>query len=98
MKSATVAIDVSGRPFLVFPDRVPGGHIRPIQHATRARVFPGLRDERGDHLHVETPYGFNAHHIAESCFEGLARALRLAVEVDPRQQGQVPSTKGTLSG
>ena len=49
-------------------------------------------------LHVETLYGFNDHHIAESCFKGLARALRLAVEIDPRQQGQVPSTKGTLSG
>ena len=47
-------------------------------------------------LHVETLYGDNAHHIAESCFKGLARALRHALEVDPREGGRVPSTKGAL--
>ena len=47
-------------------------------------------------LHVETLYGDNSHHIAESCFKGLARALRRAVAVDPREEGRVPSTKGRL--
>jgi imidazoleglycerol-phosphate dehydratase len=47
-------------------------------------------------LHVATLYGANDHHIAESCFKGLARALRLAVAVDPRAAGEVPSTKGRL--
>ena len=49
-------------------------------------------------LHVETLYGANAHHIAETCFKGLARALRLAVALDPRQNGAIPSTKGSLGG
>ena len=48
-------------------------------------------------MHVETLYGDNSHHIAETCFKGLARALREAVAIDPRQAGRVPSTKGTLS-
>ncbi|MCU0894233.1 MAG: imidazoleglycerol-phosphate dehydratase, partial [Rhodospirillales bacterium] len=47
-------------------------------------------------LHVETLYGENSHHICEACFKGLARALREAVEIDPRKEGAVPSTKGTL--
>jgi len=47
-------------------------------------------------LHVEALYGDNSHHIAESCFKGLARALRKAVALDPREEGRVPSTKGTL--
>ncbi|MBE7247386.1 MAG: imidazoleglycerol-phosphate dehydratase, partial [Actinomycetospora chiangmaiensis] len=47
-------------------------------------------------LHVETLYGDNAHHVAESCFKGLARALRKAVAIDPREAGRVPSTKGSL--
>jgi len=47
-------------------------------------------------LHVETLYGANDHHIAESCFKGLARALRAAVAIDPRAAGEVPSTKGRL--
>ncbi|HEX9771230.1 MAG TPA: imidazoleglycerol-phosphate dehydratase, partial [Kiloniellales bacterium] len=47
-------------------------------------------------LHVETLYGTNSHHIVESCFKGLARALRRAVEIDPRKAGEIPSTKGKL--
>ena len=49
-------------------------------------------------LHVETLYGENSHHIAESCFKGLARALRAAVAIDPARAGRVPSTKGQLGG
>ena len=49
-------------------------------------------------LHVETLYGDNNHHIAESCFKALARALREAIEIDPRQKDRIPSTKGSLQG
>jgi imidazoleglycerol-phosphate dehydratase len=49
-------------------------------------------------LHVETLYGDNSHHIAESCFKGLARALRTAVAIDPKTAGEIPSTKGSLGG
>ena len=59
-------------------------------------IAPG--DAAGVTLHVENIYGENNHHIVESCFKGLARALRQAVEIDPRRGGAVPSTKGTLSG
>ena len=60
--------------------------------------FQAFAQSAGLTLHVENLYGENNHHIAESCFKGLARALRHAVELDPRQAGQVPSTKGTRSG
>ena len=49
-------------------------------------------------LHIETLYGSNNHHIAETCFKALARALRMAVEIDPRRPAAIPSTKGTLTG
>jgi imidazoleglycerol-phosphate dehydratase len=58
--------------------------------------FQAFAMNAGVTLHVETLYGDNSHHIAESCFKGLARALRQAVTVDPREEGRVPSTKGTL--
>ena len=58
--------------------------------------FRALAHNAGITLHVETHYGDNAHHIAESCFKGLARALRRAIEIDPREMNAVPSTKGTL--
>ena len=56
------------------------------------------RQSAGITLHVENLYGENNHHIVESCFKGLARALRQAIELDPRMAGQVPSTKGVLGG
>jgi imidazoleglycerol-phosphate dehydratase len=59
--------------------------------------FQAFAQHAGITLHVETLYGENNHHIAETCYKGLARALRLALTIDPRQQGRVPSTKGTLS-
>jgi imidazoleglycerol-phosphate dehydratase len=59
--------------------------------------FQALAQAAGITLHVETLYGENNHHIAESCFKGLARALRAAIAVDPRKADAVPSTKGTLS-
>jgi imidazoleglycerol-phosphate dehydratase len=58
--------------------------------------FQAFAMNGGVTLHVETLYGDNSHHIAESCFKGLARALRAAVAHDPREEGRVPSTKGSL--
>ena len=60
--------------------------------------FNAFTINAGVTLHVETLYGENSHHIAESCFKGLARALRAAVAIDPRAAGEVPSTKGSLGG
>ena len=58
--------------------------------------FQAFAQNAGITLHIETLYGDNSHHIAETCFKGLARALRQAIAIDPRQAGRVPSTKGTL--
>ena len=60
--------------------------------------FQALAQNAGITLHVETLYGHNNHHIAETCFKAVARALRAAVAIDPRQAGRVPSTKGRLTG
>ena len=60
--------------------------------------FAAFAGSAGITLHIETLYGVNNHHIAESCFKGLARALRAAVAIDPRKADAVPSTKGTLGG
>ena len=58
--------------------------------------FQAFAQNAGITLHVENLYGDNNHHIAETCFKGLARALREAIAIDPRQAGRVPSTKGSL--
>lgn len=93
-----VALDVSGRPFLVFRTEFGTEKIGSFDTQLVREFFQAFTMNAGVTLHIETLYGFNSHHIAESCFKGVARALRTALEVDPRQQDQVPSTKGTLSG
>jgi imidazoleglycerol-phosphate dehydratase len=93
-----VAVDVSGRPFLVFRTEFPTEKIGSFDTQLVREFFQAFAMNAGLTLHIETLYGFNSHHIAESCFKGVARTLRAALEVDPRQQNQVPSTKGTLSG
>lgn len=93
-----VAIDVSGRPFLVFRTDFSTEKIGQFDTQLVREFFQAFAQNAGITLHIETLYGFNSHHIAESCFKGVARALRAAAEVDPRQQDRVPSTKGTLSG
>ncbi|MFN3890044.1 MAG: imidazoleglycerol-phosphate dehydratase HisB [Beijerinckiaceae bacterium] len=93
-----VALDVSGRPFLVFRTEFPTDKIGQFDTQLVREFFQAFAMNAGLTLHVETLYGFNSHHIAESCFKGVARALRVAAEVDPRQQDRIPSTKGTLSG
>jgi imidazoleglycerol-phosphate dehydratase len=91
-----VALDVSGRPFLVFRTEFPTEKIGVFDTELVREWFQAFAMNAGITLHVETLYGANSHHIAESCFKGLARALRQAVAVDPREGGRVPSTKGSL--
>lgn len=93
-----VAVDVSGRPFLVFRTEFPTSKIGMFDTQLVREFFQAFAMNAGVTLHVDTIYGFNSHHIAESCFKGAARALRAAMEVDARQKDRIPSTKGTLSG
>ena len=91
-----VALDVSGRPFLVFRTAFKAQKIGTFDTELVREFFQAFAMNAGITLHVETLYGDNAHHIAESCFKGLARALRQALDVDPREGDRVPSTKGAL--
>ncbi|MGA2124534.1 MAG: imidazoleglycerol-phosphate dehydratase HisB [Xanthobacteraceae bacterium] len=93
-----VAIDISGRPFLVFAADFGHDKIGAFDTELVREWFQAFAMNAGITLHVTTLYGANDHHIAESCFKGLARALRGAVAVDPRAAGEVPSTKGRLGG
>lgn len=92
-----VAIDVSGRPYLVWKVAFSQPKIGEMDTELFREWFQAFAQHAGITLHVETLYGENNHHIAETCYKGLARALRQALTIDPRQQGRVPSTKGTLS-
>jgi len=91
-----VVIDISGRPVLVFKVEFPRDKIGQFDTELVREWFNAFAINAGVTLHVETLYGENSHHIAESCFKGLARALRAAVAIDPRAANEVPSTKGTL--
>jgi imidazoleglycerol-phosphate dehydratase len=93
-----VAVDISGRPFLVFRTKFVQPKIGAFDSELVREFFQAFATHAAMTIHVETLYGENAHHIAESSFKGLARALRAAVEIDPRQKGAIPSTKGSLSG
>ena len=91
-----VAIDISGRPFLVFRIEFPTEKIGTFDTELVREFFQAFAMNAGVTLHVETLYGLNSHHIAESCFKGLARVLRAATARDPREGDRVPSTKGNL--
>jgi imidazoleglycerol-phosphate dehydratase len=93
-----VALDISGRPFLVFRVEFGRDKVGSFDTELVQEWFQAFAMNAGVTLHVETLYGGNDHHIAESCFKGLARALRAAVAIDPRAAGEVPSTKGQLGG
>ncbi|MGP0094856.1 MAG: imidazoleglycerol-phosphate dehydratase HisB [Xanthobacteraceae bacterium] len=93
-----VALDVSGRPFLVFKVTFAAEKVGVFDTQLVREWFQAFATHAGITLHVETLYGANDHHISESCFKGLARALRAAVAIDPRAAGEVPSTKGQLGG
>jgi imidazoleglycerol-phosphate dehydratase len=91
-----VAVDVSGRPFLVFRTQFAVPKIGTFDTELVREFFQAFAMNAGLTLHVETLYGDNAHHITESCFKGLARCLREALAEDKRENGRVPSTKGSL--
>jgi imidazoleglycerol-phosphate dehydratase len=93
-----VAIDISGRPFLVFNSAFSRDKIGTFDTELVREWFQAFAMNAGITLHVETLYGTNDHHISESCFKGLARALRTAVAIDPRAKDEAPSTKGSLGG
>jgi imidazoleglycerol-phosphate dehydratase len=93
-----VALDISGRPFLVFKAQFSRDKVGAFDTELVREWFQAFAMNAGITLHVETLYGTNDHHISESCFKGLARALRAAVAIDPRAAGEIPSTKGTLGG
>lgn len=92
-----VAIDISGRPFLVFKTMFPTPKIGAFDTELVREFFQAFAINAGMTVHVETLYGLNSHHIAESCFKGLARALREACAIDPRQRDLIASTKGSLT-
>ena len=91
-----VAVDVSGRPYLIWKVAFTRDKLGEMDTELFREWFQAFAQNAGITLHVENLYGDNNHHIAETCFKGLARALRDAITLDPRQEGRVPSTKGTL--
>ena len=93
-----VAVDISGRPFLVWNVQLTSPKIGEMDTEVFREFFQAFSQAAGITLHVETLYGVNSHHMIESCFKALARALRIAITVDPREAGRVPSTKGVLGG
>ncbi len=91
-----VAIDVSGRPYLVWKVEFTRPKLGEMDTELFREWFQAFAQNAGITLHVETLHGENNHHIAETCYKGLARALRTALTLDPRQAGRIPSTKGSL--
>jgi imidazoleglycerol-phosphate dehydratase len=91
-----VALDVSGRPFLVWKVDFSRSKVGEMDTELFREWFQAFAQNAGITLHVENLYGENNHHVAETCYKALARALRQAMAVDPRQSGRVPSTKGQL--
>src|SRR6476660_8923935 len=91
------AIDVSGRPYLIWKVDFSSPKIGDFDTELVREWFQAFAMNAGITLHVETLYGDNNHHIAESCFKALARCLRKAIEIDPRQKDRIPSTKGSLN-
>jgi imidazoleglycerol-phosphate dehydratase len=93
-----VALDVSGRPFLIWKVDFSAHKLGEMDTELFREWFQAFAQNAGITLHVENLYGENNHHVAETCYKGLARALRAAISLDPRQAGRIPSTKGTLAG
>ncbi len=93
-----VAIDLSNRPALVWKVNFTRPKLGDFDTELFKEWFAAFAQSAGATLHVENLYGENNHHIAETCFKGLARALKVATAVDERQSDAVPSTKGVLGG
>ena len=92
------ALDLSNRPYLIWKVEFTRDKLGEMDTELFKEWFQAFAHSAGMTLHVETLYGENNHHIVESCFKGLARALRQAVAIDPRRADAVPSTKGVLGG
>jgi imidazoleglycerol-phosphate dehydratase len=93
-----VALDASNRPYLIWRVGIARPKLGEMDTELFKEWFQAFAQAAGLTLHVETLYGENTHHIVESCYKALARALRQAVEIDPRAAQAVPSTKGVLGG
>jgi imidazoleglycerol-phosphate dehydratase len=91
-----VSLDASNRPYLIWKVQFSKPKLGDMDTELFKEWFQAFAQSAGLTLHVENLYGENNHHIVESCYKGLARALRQAIAVDPRQTGRIPSTKGTL--
>lgn len=94
---ASCAIDVSGRPLLVFDGQLPPGSTGGFEHELTEEFFRAFANAAKLTLHLRIEAGTNAHHMIEASFKAFARALRQAVAIDPAELGRVPSTKGTLT-
>ncbi|MEO4043838.1 imidazoleglycerol-phosphate dehydratase HisB [Hoeflea sp. CAU 1731] len=90
------AVDVSGRPYLIWNVDFPTQKIGAFDTELCREFFQAFAQNAGITLHIMNHYGANSHHIAETCFKSVARALRAAIEIDSRQKDRIPSTKGTL--
>jgi imidazoleglycerol-phosphate dehydratase len=95
---ARVALDISGRPYLVWNAKFTQEKLGELDTELVEHWFHSIAQAVGITLHVELLYGANNHHVCEAIFKGFARAMRQAVEVDPRKGGAIPSTKGQLGG
>ena len=93
-----VSLDASNRPYLIWKVVFTQPKLGEMDTELFKEWFQAFAQSAGVTLHVENLYGENNHHIVESCFKGLARALRQAVEIDARRSGAIPSTKGVLGG
>lgn len=93
-----VALDLSNRPYLIWRVDFTRDKLGDMDTELFREWFQAFSQAAGVTLHVDNLYGENNHHIVESCYKGLARALRQAIEIDPRKADAVPSTKGTLGG
>ena len=91
-----VAIDVSNRPYLIWNVNLKVEKLGEMDTELFKEFFQAFSQAAGITLHIENIYGDNSHHIIESCFKGLARSLRSALEIDPRNKKGIPSTKGSL--
>ncbi|HSG35066.1 MAG TPA: imidazoleglycerol-phosphate dehydratase HisB [Sphingomonadaceae bacterium] len=95
---ARVALDISGRPYCVWNARFTQERLGEMDTELFSHWFASIAQAVGITLHIELLYGENNHHICEAIYKGFARAMRQAVEIDPRKDGAVPSTKGQLGG
>lgn len=93
-----VALDISGRPFLVWKAKFTQERLGEMDTELFEHWFHSITQSAGITLHIELLYGENNHHVCESIYKGFARAMRQAVDLDPRKAGAIPSTKGQLGG